>query len=662
LYQKGGPWPAPVNRLLTVFRSLVAAILCFLLIGPIIKLVLTETEKPVLVFAIDNSLSIAQTEDSVLLSQVSDELLALENPLANDYEIAYRNLSGPVEQLDGTYKNPSTDLNNLLRTIEQDYEGRNLAKVVLVTDGIYNQGISPAYRDYSYEIVSLGLGDTIPKMDLKISGVYYNKIAYQGNRFPLVVEVLNQGFIGQLTTLSLLKGGQVLDSKSISFDKDNQLNEVEFLVDANEEGLQRYSLALSVLEGEYLEENNYRQIFVDIVEGKENILVAASAPHPDVKAVISAIETNPNYEVTKYIHGIDTFEPDKYDLAIFIRMPDRSRIDQAVFERIAASTNSHLFLLGTNTNVNKINTVTDILNVSRRGYQTDQVTAAFNPGFSTFLVSDELREQIADFPPVTVPFGQYAPKPGASILMSQIVGNIDTGRPLILVDDEGDKKTGMITGEGIWRWKLFEYRDTRKTKNFDELIVKLVQYLSSKEDKRKFRVFTTQEQYSSAEPVRFQTEIYNDLYESVFGNEIELTVESADGESQNFSYVNGPSRNGYTLSGLDEGIYSFTASTLISGQRTTSKGQFVVQAQTIEMLNLTADHNLLRTLANSSGGAFFHKSQLAEMGTALSSQKSAALLRSSESYRSVINLPLVFFLLLSMVTIEWLLRKYYGSY
>ena len=74
--------------------------------------------------------------------------------------------------------------------------------------------------------------------------------------------------------------------------------------------------------------------------------------------------------------------------------------------------------------------------------------------------------------------------------MNQMVGDIETQYPLLAFGELGGQRIGVLTAVGLWRWKLFDYAQNQ---NFDlsrELISQSVQYLSIKEDRRKFRVRT----------------------------------------------------------------------------------------------------------------------------------------------------------------------------
>ena len=129
-----------------------------------------------------------------------------------------------------------------------------------------------------------------------------------------------------------------------------------------------------------------------------------------------------------------------------------------------------------------------------------------------------------------------------------------------------------------------------------------------------------------------------------------------------YSYVTNESNTQYRVGNLPEGIYQFTASVNLNGTRLTSKGEFTVRSLQIETLNLTADHDLLRDLSDENGGRFFNTNQLGSLTSTLTTQKAKGKIYTSELFLPLVNLKWLFFLLLSLVAIEWGVRKYMGSY
>src|SRR6185312_5073950 len=94
------------------------------------------------------------------------------------------------------------------------YEGNTVAGVILVSDGIYNGGVSPLYASYNFPVYTIGVGDTSQRVDLSVKNIAYNKIVYQGNKFPVRVEVLMSGLPDQLINVSVSQHGALLEKQS----------------------------------------------------------------------------------------------------------------------------------------------------------------------------------------------------------------------------------------------------------------------------------------------------------------------------------------------------------------------------------------------------------------------------------------------------------------
>ena len=71
-------------------------------------------------------------------------------------------------------------------------------------------------------------------------------------------------------------------------------------------------------------------------------------------------------------------------------------------------------------------------------------------------------------------------------LIYQKIKNIETAKPVIATGTMNGIKTGFIFGEGIWRWRLYDYYMNENEAAFNELINQLVQYLSLRENEDNF--------------------------------------------------------------------------------------------------------------------------------------------------------------------------------
>ena len=167
-YQKPGPWNQTTRRLLAGIRFVLVSLLAIIVLGPFIRQIQNITEPPVIVVGFDNSTSMMESSQKTELSQVVAEIEHIAANLVElGFEVDFRSfdnvlIKNPSEQL--SFDFPSTNLHQLLNRIQSDYEGRNVSGVILVSDGIYNQGISPVYTPFNFVVHSVGLGDTIGEL------------------------------------------------------------------------------------------------------------------------------------------------------------------------------------------------------------------------------------------------------------------------------------------------------------------------------------------------------------------------------------------------------------------------------------------------------------------------------------------------------------------
>jgi len=665
LYTTKNPWGKTLNRILFSLRALITFLLAFFLLGPIVKQVNNIFEKPVFVILQDNSLSVKEATDSLTRNLAHDRIASAKEALEEKgYETVVMNFSG--DGVDREYIAASTNIHESFRSITNRYEGRNLAGVIFISDGIYTTGLSPLYGNYNFPVHSVGLGDTTERVDLMIKNLVYNKIAYEGNKFPLRVDVGVKGFANENITVSVLHKGKAMDRKSSRLENDGLLT-LEFQLLAADQGIQRFDILVEEKSGEQNLKNNRATVFIEVVEGRKKILLIAAAPHPDIKALRAVVEQNANFEFILHVPGIDETEaknlqPENIDLVIFHQTPEMRGRTRELFQRFSKSRTSLFMILGQTSDLNLITQQSLPVAFEQLPRQFDEVTPVINTSFSNFTISPGANSIFSTYPPVQVHFGKLLIPVTVTPLLVQKVGSLTTEKPLLYIQTDDERKVAVMLGEGLWRWRLHEYSRTEKTEAFDEVFGKVFQFLSTTDDKRKFRSYTVQQQFADTEPVVFESQVYNDIFEPIYGNSIDIELTDERGRKSQYSYITSPGNSRYPIGGLEEGVYRYRSATMLNGVKEEVRGQFIISSQQIELQNVTADFDLLRKLARSTGGTFYRLEQWDTLQQEITRWQARSIIRSEERYDSIIHLKWIFFLLLFMISAEWFLRKYYGSY
>jgi hypothetical protein len=660
------PWSKGMNALLFSFRAILAFFLTFLLLGPIVKQISNIFEKPAYILVVDNSTSIREATDSVSREALRAEIQETQTLLNdNGFESEIHTLSDD-DAAPFTYSANSSDINGALKRIANRYEGQNVAGVILASDGIYNAGLSPLYSNYNFPVHTIGIGDTTVRADVALKNIAYNKIAYQGNKFPLRAEVQIKNIPATGITASLVKRGKVIERQTKNFSP-GQLLIFDFQTMADEQGIQKYDIQIETRPEEYNTKNNRSSVFVEVVEGRKKILCVASAPHPDIKALREVITKNSNYEFILHIaetspQQSSVLNAENIDLVIFHQSPDLRGKTSQIFQNFMKSKSSVFIILGQQSDLRQIIRQNIPLHFESIPRDYDEVTPVINSAFTNFNISAEASTAFANFPPATVHFGKMQVPAGVSALLYQRVGNVATDKPLLMLSNQDSKKIGVMLGEGLWRWRLNEFDRTENTVAFDEVFGKLIQFLSTTEDKRKFRSYPLRQEFSETEAVVFESQVYNDIFEPVYGNTVEIDVTNESGQKTNYNYVISPGNTRYQIGGLKEGVYRYRSRTTLNGSPAEVRGEFAVVERQAELQNLTADFDLLKKLSANTGGRFYKASETETLQAFLKQTEATNVIHSEETYESLINLKWVFWLLLVLVSAEWGLRKYHGSY
>jgi hypothetical protein len=293
-----------LNWLLGSLRFLLATFLSILLLSPFLKSFTSQTQKPIVILAQDASESVAAglTEDQ--LASFENDMTQLAQDLSQEYEVQRLAFGERVrDEFDFNFEDKVSNTSDVFNYVNDLYSNENLGAVLIATDGIYNEGSNPLYvnSNISAPVFTIALGDTTIKKDVYLKRTFLNRIAYLNDRFVVQVDVAASNAEGTRTTLSVFKvsgsGAQKLEERIIPIPSNDFFKTEEFILDANQAGVQRYRLVLSTVPDEAITANNVKDIFIDVLDARQKILLLANSPHPDLAALKQSITDNKNYEV-----------------------------------------------------------------------------------------------------------------------------------------------------------------------------------------------------------------------------------------------------------------------------------------------------------------------------------------------------------------------------
>ncbi len=666
LYRNSDTFPPRLRVALTVFRAVTVSILAFLLLSPLIRTLSREKEKPVIVIAADNSESILQSDSVLAKRKLPEVFRAMQDRLSDKFEVQLLTFSDHVESgkpLD--YTGQQTDFSALVQELNTRYVNRNVGAVLVASDGLYNKGGNPVYRplDFNTTLHTIALGDTVVRKDLLIAGLNFNKIVYLGNAFPLEAVIDARQCSGSNFTVKVQQDSFTVFSRSMIAAGNRYRVKVPIVLDAKKKGLIRLKVSLTELSGEVSYENNVRDIYVEVRESKEKVMLVAHAPHPDLGAFKTLLESSQNYEVTTQLIGDGELKVGDKNLVIFHNLPsDRNSLEN-LFKTVRQASIPALFILGSETNLSALNKLSaGLAVVTNTMGKSNAVQPSYNPGFSLFTLDEKVKEKIPQLPPLFAPFGEYRMSGVPTVLCYQQIGSVRSSEPLIFFTQQDQLRTGFICGEGIWRWPMAEYASDGVQSVSRELIVKMVQFLSVKDGRSKFRMLL-KNSFNENEPVLVDAEVYNDNYELINTPDVSFDVTDASGKKYPFVFSRGD--RSYTLNAgfLPPGDYKYTAYAQVGDRKISTGGAFSVAEIRAEQTETVADHGLLNAWAAAFGGKSYSPAETDRLvEELLADDRLKTISYSQVKLQDLINLKLVFVLLLSLLTAEWLLRKRAGSY
>ena len=657
----------PLATALGILRFACVTLISLFLLKPLIKTIDRTVEKPIVVIAQDNSQSLVVGNDSVYYkNEYKKQLAEFTASFGEDYDVRTFTFGEKVhEGIDSLqYNEKLTDYSSFLEEIYTRFSGRNLGAVVIASDGLYNKGSNPvhSYKKLNVPIYTIALGDTTIHKDALISSVAANRLAYLGNRFPMEIIIEGRKAAGETVTLTVSRKGNTLYSQNISFTEERSFHKIPLTLDAGEVGLQRYTVSITRLQDEITYANNSKDIFIDVLDSRQKVLMLAYAPHPDVQAIRSAISENESYQVDVQLAKEFNGNLQDYSMVIWHQLPALGGIGSSLITTSLEKKIPGLFVWGTSTDFNAFNALNLGLSLGNYRSNSTDIQGSMQESFTTFNWETSFPSLVRMLPPLQVPFGDLAFSPGMQTAVVQQVGTIKTAKPLIAFNESRENKFGFILGEGIWRWRSTCFQQSETHDSFNELMTKSVQYLAAKDDKSLFRV-NAKNDFSENEDVVFDAELYNASYEALAGREISMKIKNDEGKEFNYLF----SANGemYRLNAgrLPVGNYSYEAKASSEGTVLSERGEFSVSPLQLEIINTIADHRLLNQFARENNGLMMSANDMKKLTDEIRTRKEiVSVSYENKQLDELINLRWICALILILLSTEWLLRKRAGTY
>ena len=615
-------------------------------------------QQPQLIIGVDNSESLNQYQGDIL-----DIIEQLKSKLTNfDPEILTFD-SETYENDSLTFLGKRSNYSHFLDEISQNYVSSDIGALLLLGDGIFNAGTDPVYasEQINYPIYAIGFGDTTIHIDAAIRKVSVNPTAFLGNNFPVEIDLNFTKAAGKIVNLTIEESNKTLYSKAIRIQSNDYFFTENLSLLPDKEGILNYRVHLEDVNGEQNLVNNIHEFSVHVISEKQQILILAHGPHPDLGAITDALKDKNKYEVKLLTSLPNDLDFTDYDLVILHQLPDADPKSVELLEKLQQSRRPYLYMIGTKTSLSRFNNLQTGIQIQTNN-SFEEAIPVINSQFILFRFDLNKMKELQNLPPLLTPFGNEILNPSLEVFATQTIQTIKTERPLIAFGKIEGQKRGFILGEGLWRWRIHSYLKNRSHALFDKFIQKTINYLILKTNEDNFNLFLKTE-YVEDEEIIMQAELFNESFE--LDNSPEVEIEILDENGQNYKAVFDKTNDKYQLNigRLPAGKYSFTAKTKLGETEYTESGNFSVNRIQIEMVNTEANFHALNQMANKTGGHFYLPNQLNKLIDQLN-ENSKLKSRQVEQliYQDFLSMKWIFFIILFLLALEWFLRKFWGIY
>jgi len=647
-----------IRALLFSIRVILLFILGLLLLNLYSKITKNEYIKPVLLIAIDNSQSMKSAKDSSeVLAFIQKQFPELVEGFKDKMDVQVisfgENIHFNPEKI--TLNELKTNAENIWNVIHQTLGNRPISALILISDGIFNEGIHPISlaQTLDYPVYVIGTGDTTIYKDIAIKKILHNNSVFIGNDFIAEVLIKSSGVKQEKIKVSISENNQEISNKEILINSDKQdLTSVSFQLPANKGGHHTYKVQTTILKDEKNTHNNTAYFVVNVIENKTKVLFLYSAPHPDISAIRQVLHSSEQYETDVFSESSLNQDIYKYDVIVY-HSPD---VNSPLFNKCWASS-IPMFVISNNVSAlnNKLLSVKQYL-----PQQSNEIECYFNSNFSAFSITEEDASLSQQSPIILAPYGNYSPLGESEILYFQKINNVLTDLPLMYVTSTTQGKYAVFLGDGLWKWKMTNYQLKQNHEWFSHLITQTFRYLSIKRDKSPFKVFIPAT-INENEPLHVRAEFLNETMQNSTEPDVFLKLE--DASKREYKYVFNKSTSYYFLNAgnLPAGEYTYTAYTQYKGKDYKQMGKVHILPLSIEQNNLVAQHSLLKALANKTGGKFYTLDKYQAIYEDIQKDENIkTIITQQDTYQYWIDNKYIFALIVLLATLEWAIRRWNG--
>jgi len=600
----------------------------------------------------------------------------------------------------GTY----TNIYRSFKQLDADLRGVPLASVVLLTDGNVRKADSAqgGAADDAAEILKargvplhiIGLGNPRPPKDYEVVKIFAPRKVRRNSEVEIFATVRNTDF-HEPFQLNLLRGDEVLTSKTIQPTPGTDLQRVSLKLTPDHEGVSTYKVVIPPSPDEAVTANNSREFTLDVRDDRLPVLYIEGSPRLEYRFLRRVMFNDPDFRVVGllrlakdrfYVQGASPSEdylqkgfPDTEERLFAFQAVILGDIEASYFtpaqlallEKFVRIRGGGVLMLG---GVNSFGLgkyagtpVAKMLPLEITSSDPPYVEGRYNAHITDdgrkhpvmrLSPDSEANRHLWDTAPQLVGITPVkGPKLGAQVLLT----NEKTNQPVLAVQNYGQGRVGAFTSGGSWYWQMsVPSADEFHEKFWKQFIRWLV--VGAKEQ---LTLQTDRDVYARKDPVNISASVSGKDLKPLNNAVVTVTVTDPLGNKQDLTLDQVLSQEGgYQVSYVpeEEGSYSLTIHVEgLEGIEKPPQTEFRVSEPLVEFNDAGLKEDVLRNMARITGGRYYSMSEVDQLPAEVAKSVEAARAAGIEPQRTAIwDTPTLFAVLLAIGALEWALRRKAG--
>ena len=631
---------------------------------------------------------------------------ALYRALAEKFVVRLFRFSGNGERVaqlaDLTYDGSRTQLGPALEAARQELTGVPLSGLVLVSDGADNStgSLTDAVASLGARhvpVFTVGIGRERFTKDIEVSRVEAPRSVLEGASLVVDVMVAQRGYNGDKVQLIVEDGGRIVSTQAVTLSGDGEAVAVRVRVPTTEAGARVLTFKIPAQPGEMVTQNNSQSAIVNVSDRRERILYIEGEPRFEMKFLRRAVEADKNLQIVT----LQRLAKDQYrrfsvddSLDLVAGFP-KTRDELFTYKGVILGSVEASYFTG-----DQLRMLADF--VSERGgglLALGGRRALGEGGFAGTPVAEVLPVEFALTPDpkpyfksvkvdVTVPGAINAAtqiaeaeslsakrwktmpevstvnrigraKPGATVLLTGTPANGGDREIILAFQRYGRGKSIVFPIQDSWSWQM-DASISVEDMTFESYWRQLLRWLVSDVPSR-VMVAAAGDQFAPGEPVELNAEISDKTFLKVNNAEATARVTSPSGNVSEMPLEWSVTRDGeykVSFTPTEKGLYRVDVKTRMGTDSVSSGPSYVASGDpTTEYFGAEMRAPLLRRVADETGGKFYTPDRISDLAKDIVFTDVG---NTVVDRKDLWDMPILFLLLIALVTSEWGYRKLRG--